>query len=855
MTAHDPLPCEAAELLRHEQWLRALARSLVHGVDVDDLVQETWVAAIARQPDGDRPLRGWLRTVAERLAARHHRSAARRARREQLVAPPDELPSTEATVAMLEQQRRVSAAAAALPEPYRTAILLRYLHGQSHAAIAARTHTNEATARKRVERGLEQLRAQLRRDDPAWKRAPAMLAFAGAAPPLLPPLLGILAMSQAAKITSAAIVLALLAGIGWWLAPTAAAPALTPHDAAPAALAQASVPASASSATQPTTARIEANAPPAAAAAPAEVCRGRVLDLRGQPLAGVPLVAVKRWTPERADAATAAQRDRLPAEVQALAGREPEAGVTDLAALPEVARTGADGSFELVPRDGFLFAGSGWTTLRASATGSVAGRDARLLVVAPAVEVRGEVVSDQGPVAGVRIAAEWPLLASFPESLDSTLKVPTPIARSAGDGTFTIAGLPAGEGRISFHRDGYEPATLAVPAANASGVRIVLRRIDDASLLVTGSVVDHRMVPVAGARVGLQGLAATTDAAGRFRLVYRAGEPAPVASSELFAASPGYQTLVVPRFGARLADPAQRDVVLQLAGPALSISGTVVDAAGKPIADALVYPWNEPELLEDRTADELGMATDAPVAAVGPGIRVFARTGADGAFELGGLRARDYRLHVLLTKPRAGHTSEPLAAGQAGVRLQLPEKLCHERVAGRVVDRAGQPVGEVTVGASMTIYRSGYSSHGDGGSSVTTDAEGRFELHDVPCADVVLTVNGPSIVHHRIALDTLLAASSQDVVVKRRHHLRIDADPARGATAFRVYDAAGAPQSVTELSGGSSLSRDRWPLHDGKSGVLAVGDDVVTVALERDGTELVRLPVRLVAGDVTIVRY
>ena len=125
MTETGPFEVEPAELLHHDQWLRQLARSLVHGADVDDVVQDTWTAAITQQPDRSRSLRGWLRTVLRRIAARRRRTAARRRASELRVAPEGELPSTEATVAILELQRRVLAAVSAMPEPYRSAVLLR----------------------------------------------------------------------------------------------------------------------------------------------------------------------------------------------------------------------------------------------------------------------------------------------------------------------------------------------------------------------------------------------------------------------------------------------------------------------------------------------------------------------------------------------------------------------------------------------------------------------------------------------------------------------------------------------------------------------------------------------------------
>ncbi|HZN40700.1 MAG TPA: sigma-70 family RNA polymerase sigma factor, partial [Planctomycetota bacterium] len=172
-----PLPLEPAELLHHDRWLRALARSLVCGADVDDLVQDTWAAACAGRPDPVRPLRGWLATVVRRLAARSHRTRTRRLAREATLGLPDELPSTEATVAVLELQRAVSAAVATMPEPSRSTILLCYYHERPAAEVAAHFKISEVAMRKRLERALRELRSRLRDSRGAeWHRSPAAIA-------------------------------------------------------------------------------------------------------------------------------------------------------------------------------------------------------------------------------------------------------------------------------------------------------------------------------------------------------------------------------------------------------------------------------------------------------------------------------------------------------------------------------------------------------------------------------------------------------------------------------------------------------------------------------------------------------
>jgi len=80
MTPPDPLPID--QLLRHDRWLRALASSLARpGCEADDLVQETWLAALRRPLRAGDP-RGWLRRVTENSSRQARRSALRRRDRE-----------------------------------------------------------------------------------------------------------------------------------------------------------------------------------------------------------------------------------------------------------------------------------------------------------------------------------------------------------------------------------------------------------------------------------------------------------------------------------------------------------------------------------------------------------------------------------------------------------------------------------------------------------------------------------------------------------------------------------------------------------------------------------------------------
>ncbi|HRV83062.1 MAG TPA: RNA polymerase sigma factor, partial [Planctomycetota bacterium] len=115
---------ELERLLTHQDWLRALARKLVGDSQAaEDLVQETWMAAMKSPPDPTRPARPWLAGVVRRLASMRARGEGRRARRQNAVAVADLLPSTADLVEEVDTQRRLVSEVIKLSEPYRTTVM------------------------------------------------------------------------------------------------------------------------------------------------------------------------------------------------------------------------------------------------------------------------------------------------------------------------------------------------------------------------------------------------------------------------------------------------------------------------------------------------------------------------------------------------------------------------------------------------------------------------------------------------------------------------------------------------------------------------------------------------------------
>ena len=153
---------EIERLLAHSAWLSDLARRLVRDpAAADDLVQDTWHAALRSSRAGERMGRGWLATVIANLARARTRGEHARREREQRCASSENVDGPDELVLRAESQRNLLSHVLSLDEPYRGSLLARYVEGLSAAEIARRTGTNESTVRTRISRALEELRSRL----------------------------------------------------------------------------------------------------------------------------------------------------------------------------------------------------------------------------------------------------------------------------------------------------------------------------------------------------------------------------------------------------------------------------------------------------------------------------------------------------------------------------------------------------------------------------------------------------------------------------------------------------------------------------------------------------------------------
>jgi RNA polymerase sigma-70 factor, ECF subfamily len=183
--AQDPMAFRAF-VVRHEQMVFALlSRMLGRGPEVEDLAQETFVRAFRAfprfDPDGPAKLSTWLLTIATRVAldSRKRRrlevqkieEGNERPRQDALEYPRSRALALEHECSMgatpessLERQelgRAISEAAAKLPDDQRAALVLAEIHGLSIAEIAEALDVPESTAKTRLFRAREKMRAAL----------------------------------------------------------------------------------------------------------------------------------------------------------------------------------------------------------------------------------------------------------------------------------------------------------------------------------------------------------------------------------------------------------------------------------------------------------------------------------------------------------------------------------------------------------------------------------------------------------------------------------------------------------------------------------------------------------------------
>ena len=838
----------AAELASNARWIRSLARSLVADADLaDDLVQDTLVAALRqdRGPSrhGEGESRSWLSTVLRRRFFERRREAASRAAREREAAHREALPSTLDMVERAAVQRDLVQAVLDLDEPYRTTILWRFFEDLPPRKIAKRAGVPVATVQSRITRGLAKLRARLDAGSGSKNWLLGLVPLLQRPEPGSGVLGALLVKSSTQAVLAAAGAGAVVAAVVLWSKrpspqdenARASAPALAQPVQETPKVATASKPEiDRSAAAAPS--RVDAASPKETVLAappppPPRTLRGEVLDPSGGRVAGVAL--------------------RFSGESEAAAARAEKSSI----------RSGTDGRFEIpgIPSsvDSILSADPRWSTVLAGSA-RVAPETSAIVVVAPRIDLAGTVVDEDGlPLRGAELAVHVPRAfgAGLGRPLDASVERRwTAVTGDAG--TFRLEDVPAiRDASLQVVLGGFTDAWQPLPPATDAALRIVLARPKASAGRLAGIVVDPAGGLVPGARVSVGWESTFSDARGRFELSL-AKTPAP---ARAIAAKEGFLPAVqdAPKNAdGTVAWPSE--VLLRLGGPPLALSGRVVDGEGRGVGGARVW-------LEDPTY--FGLVEREPVQVetlLGRKDAPFwgyVATRDDGSFEIRGLLPRIYKVRAMDPSTLLAASVAGVESGARDVEIRLPKDALREKIAGHVVTRDGTPI----AGALVVLQRFGFSVEFPGGGTrddwlprpeVATDAEGKFEIRDVPKEGVELFVHGEEILFWSMELKADTPVDDLRCVVSRRMHLQIEMDPPEDrADELTVLDGDGQPMILRIMRGETSFTDRKAAIVDGRSQVLSTSEDARTVVLWKGGQEVDRIPVALHAGSVTTVRY
>ena len=162
--------CQAGDRTAFEEIVRATARLVwasVYGLVRDpawteDIVQETFLRGWESIGELKDPaaFRGWLLTIARRLAWRRAELAGRTEPLSDVPAPVDPRDPEEA-------REKVQEALSRLPERYRVPVTLHFLNGMEYGAISKLTGLANGSLRGLIARGAAKLRAELA---PWWRK-------------------------------------------------------------------------------------------------------------------------------------------------------------------------------------------------------------------------------------------------------------------------------------------------------------------------------------------------------------------------------------------------------------------------------------------------------------------------------------------------------------------------------------------------------------------------------------------------------------------------------------------------------------------------------------------------------------
>lgn len=875
-------------------WLRNLARALVHeDAEVDDLVQDALVSTLEHPPAEHIP---WRTTLAARLRNRArslYRASTRRHGRERTIARVEaEEDTTIETNVRLALTQRIVTLISELPEPYRSVIRQRYLDDLMPREIAERTGRNVETVKKQLIRGLEMVRIELdrehegRRDE--WVAALLPLC---ARSNVAPTSESELPRHKRARMTRrsmmAATSLVFLLIVGGYVATRDSTPneagrefvSLAGPVSDPGANAvRESERASHVGASQRELAAMTEPSSEPGSMVSASTFTGRVVDTHGNAVAGVHIVDLTSFD---RGSGPRVMSNELPTDVTRRLAKLTRAG--------RVVESASDGSFVVdasaMNSGVFAVGDAGWVTILACGEDA---REDRVIVVAPERTLRGTIRDAEGhPVVGasIELGIGSLLFAGMRDSSTTSVYLGSTLLEAVSDttGRFNATALPQVPTTLTISRDGFATHREELPAESDLALDIVLQPTRDERVLLRGTIVTAERRPAVGAHASWIGDRESladidVDDHGRFevsvpraRLESRGSlagtkwmpdEQEPLA---LRVSMEGHRwkTMDLKSIGPAEEVVELGTIVLDWSGPHVSIRGRVVTQAGESSTGMIAWVraagGRRVEKVSDlaRAECQVRMTTSFP----------------DGAFAFDDLDDDVYCVGASLPFGPDVVESDPIEGGRTDLVLRLPFATT-STYSGVVVDGLDRPFAGVRLKPTSRAMVA-VEPRCNGRNVGVTDAAGRFSFEGGPGLDSVDVSGDVPLWKPTCSISESSDPAHLQLVAVRRALLRVEllrdfADVDR----FTLVDLVGQPLTMRwafEVRGNSgtgwgadgapvrergtvSGSVDSAPLRAGRSATLQVPETAGHIVLHRGGVELRRIPVRLEAGAVNVVK-
>lgn len=864
MTTANP---NIESLLHHQNWVRALARSLVADpARAEDVAQQTMLEAIGTAPRDLRRPKAWLAQVARNAAAAFARSDRRRVNREQVVAKSGTTHADSGDAAdRAAAHKSVVDALFELEEPYHTVVLLRFFDDLEPKQIAAQVGRSVSTVRTQLQRGLAQLRDKLDQrfgDRSAWFAAFLPLftrkQLAAGVPVLA--ITGSLAMWKI-LMPVVALLAALLVGMEtWW---TDADPLVPSSDSAVAAVEVATT-----AVGKPERLAVTTNEQGEQESIPAPpVPAGGGLHARVVTPDGAAIVGLTIAYHDPRGAQLVGRRLRIDNTSMNL----DQPGLRDMLSSPEGIRKFAQQygrhakdvaallSGDEVERPRAVSDGFGHFSfaddLEASClrieqnglmiygTGTLPGDDRTIFVAGPAVKVAGNVTDEHGTaLKGVYVSMGM-TLASLPgigHQLESGA-FQSWNAQSSAAG-FIDMGLVPQHSAMELYAQKRGFAGLGTKTTDIHGpVKWVLQtKLTPNRKVLKGIVRRANGQPAVKASIVFGGSRGVSDDSGRFEVEVRYMQ----GNEDLLAYARDVQPVILQGFAQRLAkDPSLADnIVLDLGPSALSISGRVVDASGSPIRNAQVllgdgvangnaYQWIENSISNQRSKGE--------------------ETDRAGRFTLKGLSDRSYNVRAIDKDGIVVLESGPVPAGTSDLVLRIPEQP-HRHLEGVLVDGHGVAVAGAKIRLTTHLVRTANGGNFETlGETTVSGTDGHFVIEKCPLEHVEIWINGPGV--KSIDLDVPTDEGPTRIVVQRVFKFGLRVTGGSTADHFAVLDAKGnrmtSIRHSPEMTSGNRVHKivlNNGPFYE-------VDDQATHLLLLKGEQEVRRMPLNLRGVELNVI--